>query len=124
MGILDVIVGNASEVDIQEIRNRLSHFVVSGETIAKAYKTVRDFYVFTNKRLILIDYQGMTGTKAEYRSIPYSKITQFSVETAGNFDHDAELKIWVSGLATPIEKSFNKKLNILDIERTLAEYVL
>jgi hypothetical protein len=54
-------------------------------------------YVFTNKRLILIDKQGITGRKVDYHSIPYRAITQFKIETAGHFDLDAELKIWISG---------------------------
>jgi len=81
-------------------------------------------FIFTNRRLILIDVQGLTGKKIEYRSIPYSKITSFSVETAGHFDLDAELKIWVSGLPQPIQKQFNKTLNIYEVQAELAEHVI
>lgn len=62
--------------------------------------------------------------KVEYLSIPYKSIVRFSVETAGTFDLDAELKIWLSGQDLPIEKTFNKSTNIYDVQRTLAEYVL
>ena len=81
-------------------------------------------FIFTNKRLILVDKQGVTGKKIEYHSIPYKNITHFSIETAGNFDLDAELKIWISGSQVPIEKQFNKSLNIYELQSVLAEYVL
>jgi len=81
-------------------------------------------FIFTNKRLILVDKQGLTGKKIEYHSIPYKSITHFSIETAGNFDLDAELKIWVSGTPGAIEKKFNKTLNIYQLQSVLATYVL
>lgn len=98
--------------------------MTSTETVEKAYKLVRDMFIFTNKRLILVDKQGVTGKKIEYHSIPYKNITHFSIETAGNFDLDAELKIWISGTQMPIEKQFNKSLNIYELQSVLAEYVL
>ena len=54
---------------------------------------IRDLFVFTNKRLILVDKQGLTGNKVEYHSLPYRTITHSRVETAGHFDLDAELKV-------------------------------
>lgn len=80
--------------------------------------------MFTNKRLLLVDKQGLTGNKVEYHSLPYRSITHFSVETAGNFDLDAELKIWISGSPAPIQKQFNKKLDIYEVQSVLAGYVL
>ena len=64
------------------------------------------------------------GSKVEYHSIPYKSITHFSVETAGTFDLDAELKIWISSTTTPIQKQFNKKLSIYEVQSVLASYVL
>ena len=66
----------------------------------------------------------MTGRKIEYLSIPYNKITKFSIETAGRFDLDAELKIWVGSDTIPIQKKFNKKVNIYDLQKVLAEFTL
>lgn len=66
----------------------------------------------------------MTAKKTEYHSIPYKSITHFSIETAGNFDLDAELKIWISGTQLPIEKQLNKNLNIYELQSVLANYVL
>jgi hypothetical protein len=66
----------------------------------------------------------MTGKKVEYHSIPYRAITHFSVETAGHFDLDAELKIWVSGSDLPIEREFKKGSDISGVQKTLAKYIL
>jgi hypothetical protein len=59
---------------------------------------VRDFVVFTDKRLIAVNVQGMTGKKRDFTSLPYSKIQAFPIETADSFDLDAELDLWFSGL--------------------------
>lgn len=124
MGIFDGMIGNASEVSVAEVQREYAKVLASTEKIEKAYKLVRDMFIFTNKRLILVDKQGLTGKKVEYHSIPYRSITHFSIETAGNFDLDAELKIWISGNALPLQKQFNKNLNIYELQSVLAEYVL
>lgn len=68
------------------------------ERIALEYLSIRDRLVFTNLRVICIDIQGLTGKKAEFFVLPYSKSVAFSVETAGSLDLDAEPKLWASGL--------------------------
>lgn len=123
MGLFNGLMGNASEYSVSEAQKEYGHLLTANENIDKAYKLIRDMFIFTNRRLILIDVQGMTGKKIEYHSIPYSKITHFSIETAGHLDLDAELKIWVSGMAQPISKQFNKSLNIYEVQAQLAEYV-
>jgi hypothetical protein len=123
MGLLDGLMGNVSEVDVKEVEKELEVIVTSNERVEKAYKLIRDLIVFTNTRLILIDKQGVTGKKVEYHSIPYKSITHFSVETAGTFDLDAELKIWISSTANPISKQFKKDKSIYDVQKSLATYV-
>ncbi|MDB2330829.1 PH domain-containing protein [Alteromonas sp. A079] len=103
MGLFDTIMGNASETNAEDVQQELSPILADNESVTAAFKLVRDLSVFTNKRLILIDKQGLTGRKVNYHSIPYKSITQFIVETAGHFDTDAELKIWLSGKADAIE---------------------
>lgn len=120
MGFLDAMMGNASEVDASEVDAQLRPVLADGETVQRAYKEIRDVYAFTQKRLILIDKQGLTGRKVEYHSVPYRAITQFKVETAGHFDMDAELKIWISGQSDPIEKELNKDV-ATGILKTLAD---
>ena len=123
MGFIDGLLGNASEVNINEINHEYDKIIGENEVIEKAYKLIRDMFIFTNKRLILVDKQGVTGKKCEYHSIPYKSISHFSIETAGNFELDAELKIYISGNPVPIEKKFNKSLNIYAMQAILATYV-
>ena len=124
MGLFDGLIGNASEVNIEKLKEDLKEILIPSENIEHAYKVIRDMFVFTNKRLLLIDKQGMTGKKVEYHSIPYKSILHFSIETAGTFDLEAELKIWVSGSQLPIQKNFNKTTNIYSLQKVLAEHVL
>lgn len=124
MGLLDGLMGNASEIEVSEIQEDFSQVLSGSERIEKAYRLIRDLFIFTDKRLILVDKQGLTGSKVEYHSLPYKSITHFSVETAGQFDLDAELKIWISGSPMPIQKQFNKNLNIYEAQSVLAGYVL
>ena len=125
MGFLDGILGNASAVSEKDVQEELQPILFPGETVDKAYKLIRDMFVFTDKRLILIDKQGVTGKKVEYMSLPYKSIARFSIETAGTFDLDAELKIWISSAVEPtVSKQFKKDSNVYDVQRILAEKVL
>ncbi|MGO4693923.1 PH domain-containing protein [Paenibacillus sp. 2TAB26] len=124
MGFLDALMGNASEVNPDEAQIEFGNLLSRSENVERAYKLIRDMFIFTNKRLIIIDKQGITGKKIDFHSYPYKSITHFSIETAGNYDLDAELKIWISGSVAPIQKTFNKNLNIYDLQKVLAEYVL
>jgi len=116
--------GNASEMENGQVESELKDLLAPAEKVEHAYKLIRDLIVFMDKRLLLIDKQGMTGKKVEYHSIPYKSVVHFSIETAGTFDLDAELKIWLSGSAIPILKKFNKSLNIYKVQSVLAAYVL
>ena len=121
MGFLDALMGNASTANKEDVTEELSRILVDGEEVDVAFKLVRDLIVFTDKRLLMVDKQGLTGKKAEYHSIPYKSISHFSIETAGRFDMDAELKIWISGAQLPaIEKLFKKDDSIYDIQKMLA----
>lgn len=124
MGLLDGVLGNSSKIDSSKIQQEFSQILAPEERVEHAYQLIRDYFVFTNKRFVLVDKQGLTGSKVEYHSIPYKSITHFSVETAGTFDLDAELKIWISGTVIPIQKKFNKKLSIYEVQSVLANYIL
>lgn len=123
MGLLGGLMGNASEVDGDKLQQELADILVAGESVDSAYKVLRDTFVFTNKRLILIDRQGITGKKVEYLSVPYKSMVSFAVETAGTFDMDSELKIWISGQGV-LQKTFSKGSNIVKVQQSLAKYVL
>ena len=124
MGLLDGVLGNASKIDAAKIQAEFSQILMPAEKVEHAYQLIRDYFVFTDKRFVMVDKQGITGSKVEYHSIPYKSITHFSIETAGTFDLDAELKIWISGTATPFQKQFNQKLSIYEVQAVLASYVL
>ena len=124
MGFIDGVLGHASKIDPSKIQDEFSQILAPGERVEHAYQLIRDYFVFTDKRFVLVDKQGLTGSKVAYRSIPYRSIVQFSIETGGTFDLDAELKIWVSGMAEPIQKQFNKRLSIYEVQAVLAGYVL
>ena len=123
MGLLGGLMGNASEVDGDKLQKELADVLVVGESVDSAYKVLRDTFVFTSKRLILIDRQGITGKKVEYLSVPYKSMVSFAVETAGTFDMDSELKIWISGQGV-LQKTFSKGSNIVKVQQSLAKYVL
>lgn len=104
MGLLDGLMGNASKVSIDNVKSEIAPLLISNEEIEHAFKLVRDLVVFTDKRLIIVDKQGLTASKVEYKSIIYRTVSKFSTETAGHFDLDGEVKIWISGQVEPSEK--------------------
>lgn len=108
-----------SEEDLQENYTKL---LAPNETIEAGFKVMRDTFVFTDRRLLLVDVQGITGKRVEYSSIPYSKITKFSVETAGHFDLDADLKIWIGNDPVPLEKTFTPDADIYSVQAVLASH--
>ncbi len=81
---------------------------------------IRDLMVFTDRRMILVDKQGVTGRKVSYLTVPYRAITSFSIENAGNFDLDSELTIWVSGRPDPISRTLKRGADIRGIQRAIA----
>ncbi|RQO74002.1 helicase [Pedobacter sp. KBW06] len=125
MGLFSALMGNAGIVKNDQLNKDFSKLLVEGEEIELGFKLIRDTFIFTSKRLILVDVQGLTGSKVEYMSVSYKSISRFSVENSGTFDLDAELKIWISGEALPsIRKKFNKSVNVFDVQNVLAFHVL
>lgn len=105
----------------EEVKKELNPILTEQEEVEAAFKLIRDLIAFTDKRLTLVDKQGLTGKKVEYHSYPYKSISHFSVETAGRFDFDAELKIWISSAeSSAIDKQFRKDDSIYDIQKILA----
>jgi hypothetical protein len=123
MGLLSNLMGNATELDPKELENDFATVLFDGEQIESAFKIFRDKWIFTNKRLIMLDVQGMTGSKKEYHSVPYKSITHFLVETAGTFDGDCEIQIWLSGSAQPLKKELKKGIDVINLQKMLAAYI-
>ncbi|MFT3739890.1 MAG: PH domain-containing protein [Breznakibacter sp.] len=125
MGLFSALIGNAGAVGQADLEKEYGKLLVEGETIELGFKLIRDTFIFTNKRMILVEKQGLTGSKTDYKTITYKSITRFSIETAGTFDLDAELKVWISSETQPsIVKQFNKSVNVYDVQKVLATYVL
>jgi hypothetical protein len=124
MGLFSSLLGNAGVANPEELNKEYSNLLFDGETIEVGFKLLRDVFIFTNKQLILIDKQGLTGKKIQYLSIAYKSISKFSIETSGHFDLEAELKIWISSETLPsVEKKFNRQVNIYDLQKVLAQHV-
>ena len=125
MGLFSSLLGNAGAVDKEKLHRDYERLLAENESIEIGVSIFRDTFIFTTKRLILIDKQGLTGKKMEYFSVPYRAITRFSIETSGTFDLDAELKIWISSEQEPsIQKRFDKSVNVYDVQKLLASHVL
>lgn len=123
MGLFSGMMSNASKVDINEVEKEIGPLLAVGENLEHAYKLVRDLFVFTDKRMILVDKQGMTAKKVAYHSVPYKSITHYEIETAGHMDLDAELKIWLSGKHDPIVKEFKKDDSIYEVQKVMTSYI-
>ena len=112
-----------SPVEPESQMNRVAPLLIEGEYIVAAFKAIRDSVVFTNKRVIAMNVQGITGKKVDYTSLPYSKIQAFSVETPGVLDLDGELALWFSGLGQ-VRFEFRGAKALRQICRVISEHVL
>ena len=118
-------VWNLSPIRIEAVQQDVHGLLIKDEFIVAAFKTIRDQLVFTNKRIISIDVQGITGQRKSYSSLPYSKVQYFSIQTPGfmEFVPDSELFImFTSGFTAKFE--FKGNVNIGQIGRMISEYVL
>lgn len=88
---MDANIMNLKEINLREVRPEVSTLMVSGENMVMAFQTVRDQVIFTDKRIFVVNVQGITGKKISYFSYPYSKVQYFGIETAGVLDIDSEI---------------------------------
>lgn len=112
-----------SPIKPEKVNKHVKDFLIDGEEIIGVFKTVRDQLVFTNKRVIAINVQGITGKKTDYTSIPFSKVQTFSIETAGVLDLDCELEIFISSIGK-IRFEIRGSFDIVRFSRILSTYVL
>jgi hypothetical protein len=117
MGLL-----NATVWDPQDAAEDLGYALAHGESVRFAFKMVRDSILFTDRRIMMTDIQGLTGSKRRYVSIPYRAITTFALESAGHFDLDTELTITVSG-AAPIALNLSRGADVPGLVTLLTEYL-
>lgn len=111
------------ETDPSVVMKDIAPLLIDGEQVIGVYKGIRDYCLFTDKRVISVNVQGMTGKKKDFTSMPYSKISVFSVETAGVLDMDSELEMHFSGLGK-VKFEFTGRSNIVEIGRIIGHYAL
>ncbi len=111
-----------SLVSLEDGKELFDFLISEDEQVLLSFKSIRDRLIVTNKKLLIIDIQGILGKKKEYMVIPLSKITAFACESAGTFDLDAELKIWASGL-NQIQFEFMKGTDIRPLTRILNDAI-
>jgi hypothetical protein len=124
MGLFTGNTKNTCSMETKKLHAEYGQLLMDGEIIEAGFVVQRDSFLFTNKRMILVEIQGISGKQIEYLSIPYGKIMKFSVQTGSSFDLDAELKLWIGSESIPLEKKFNKELNIYELQKILASHVL
>ena len=116
---------NLTPINLNSIHNEVAGLMVNGERPLMAFKTIRDQLVFTNKRIISIDVQGITGKRRSFTSLPYSKVQFFSIQTPGFMElvPDSELFLhFTNGFEATFE--FRGNVDIGQIGRIISEYVL
>lgn len=116
---------NLKPIDFKDVQNDVSGLLVEGEELIGAYKTIRDQVVFTNKRVITIDVQGITGKRKDFSTLPYSKLQYFSVQTPGFAEviPDCEMELFfTNGFKAKFE--FKGNCNIIQLGKILSAYVL
>lgn len=106
----------------EEGRELYENFLVAEESVQLSYRHRRDRVIFTDRKIIAMDIQGLTGKKKEFRIFPYSKISSFSVETAGSLDLDNDLKIWVSGVGV-FGVKMGRKIDIGELGKFLSQKI-
>lgn len=124
MGMFTAPSKAAANPETKKLHGDFGQLLVDGEIIEAGFSVLRDTFLFTNKRVIIVDVQGISGQQIEYLSIPYGKITKFSIQTGASFDLNAELKIWTGSETVPLEKRFNKETNVYEVQKVLARHIL
>jgi hypothetical protein len=115
---------SAHEIDPADIQRDFAGILLPGETVLTAFKTIRDTVFLTDHRFVMVNVQGITGSKRDVVSVPYKSIVAFSVESAGTFDLDSDLKLFVTGGVGQLIVKISKKADPQAILRTLAEQVM
>ena len=116
---------NLTPIDVNGARKDVEGLLLDGENALYAFRTIRDQLLFTNKRVIAIDVQGITGKKKAFTSLPYSKIQYFSIQTPGFMEMipDSELVLYfANGFSATFE--FKGNLDVGEIGRMISKYVL
>ena len=120
---MDANIMNLKEISLQSVRPEVPTLLVNGENMVMAFQTVRDQVIFTDKRIFVVNVQGITGKRTSYYSYPYSKVQYFGIETAGVLDIDSELVFAFSNGAR-LQFDFKSKVDIRKISMMVSNYIL
>ena len=120
---MDANIMNLKEISLQSVRPEVSTLLVNGENIVMAFQTVRDQVIFTDKRIFVVNVQGITGKRTSYYSYPYSKVQYFGIETAGVLDIDSEL-VFAFSNGAKLQFDFKSKVDIRKISMMVSNYIL
>lgn len=114
---------NLKQIELSKVRKEVLDFLVGGEDMVQAFETIRDQVIFTTKRIIVVNVQGITGKKKSYISYPYSKVQYFGVESAGLIDIDSELILAFTD-GSKLSFDFRSNVDIIKISKCIAQFVL
>ncbi len=114
---------SAHEVSPADIADDYGDLLIPGEEVLTGFKVIRDIAFLTSLRVVVVEVAGLTGSRKTFTSIPYRSITKFAIETAGHFDMDSDLQIWVTGQPDPIVLKVSRSADPRAIVRTLSEQV-
>lgn len=117
------VIFKLKKIDASSVMKDINPLLVPGENVIGAYKALRDYVVFTDKRIIAVNVQGVTGTKKDFTTLPYAKIQAYSVETAGVLDLDSELELYFSGLGK-VKFDFSGANDIIKIGQLIGNFIL
>ena len=87
-----------------------------------SFKSMRDGVVFTNKRVIAVNVQGITGSKKDFTSLPYKNIVAYSIETSGTIDLDSELELYFSAVGK-VRFEFTGKSEMVEISKIISSHI-
>lgn len=122
--MIDFKNGNVFKLRVdEEYSSIVKNLLIEDERVISSFKAIRDGVVFTDRRIITVNVQGITGKKKDFTSIPYKGIIAYSVETAGTFDLDAELEIWLSSVGK-LKFEFSGKTNVTEISNHISRMIL
>lgn len=110
-------------IDESKIREDFYKFLIEGEEVFAGFKSIRDQVVFTNKRIIAANVQGITGSKVDYTSLPFSKIQAFSVESSGSLDLDCEIEVYLSGIGK-VRFEIKGSFDLIQFNQYISHYIL
>ncbi|WP_296621285.1 PH domain-containing protein [Marivirga sp.] len=125
MNFFSNLLNNSGILENSNIADEYERLLLQDEQIEVGFKLNEDTFIFTNMRMVLVDLKKGDDIGIEYLSLPYSRISNFCVQTKKSFNSKATLKIWLNGQNEPqLEKEFSKSVDVYEVQKILAGHVL